>query len=185
VSTSRQQVESEWLAGWRNSGYEMGDWFKSYWDRWISYYDAGAQEQTLASAQAAVGDLAKAGFSNPLRTLAMILAPLVGLLLAALGWRALRPPTPQQMYDRLSAWLDQASPEVSRGEHWPSRLSRLPSPLGQQAMPVVCVLESCLFDPSHPPLTRLQRRMLQRQLTALLRAWATMVKSSRKSAPLS
>lgn len=186
VSAVRQSDPTSWGATWRNSGYEMGDWFKYYWDRWVSYYDAGAQEKTLANARQAMYELTQRGASNPATLLVWFVGPvfvLIGLLAA---WRWFRPPTLAKLRGELMSWLDKRAPAQSNGESWRIRLSRvqgLTAPLRAQAYDLFNQMDAHLFDPSLPPVRVHDRRQFANQLRAFLRTSAKLEKT--KLHPLS
>lgn len=181
VSTVRQENPTSWGATWRNNGYEMGDWFKSYWDRWVSYYDAGAQEQTLANARQAMSELTQRGVANPSALLVWFMGPLVALMGLLSAWRWFRPPTLAELRGQLMSWLDLRAPAQFKGEAWNSRLSRvpgLPLTLSAQAHALFSQVDTHLFDPSFPPMGVNDRRQFARRLRAFLRTSAKLDKTT-------
>ena len=186
VSSVRQENPDSWGAAWRNGGYEMGDWFKSYWDRWVSYYDAGAQEKTLATAREAMASWTNKKAGEPMVLLAWFITPIFVLMGLLAAWRWFRPPTLSAQRSRLMAWMDQRVPSVSPGEYWPSRLGRvvvLPPHLLQELSSLLSDLDQALFDPGQPAHDVSLRRRFAIRARAFFRAYAKLDKTPPSPAP--
>lgn len=183
-STSDRTQSTGWADGWRNSGYEMSDWFKSYWDNWIEYYDAGAQEKALSDVQQTFSEIADKAVARPW----LALGGMFSLLLAALLFPRLivllRTPTPIRMLKRMSDWLDAHAPQIFPGQHLDARLGTIvwmDRTTRAQGGRIIRQLEAWVFDPSSPAPSRPARRKANREISRLFSSWGRMEKEFHKS----
>lgn len=180
---SREEAMS-WGASWRNSGYEMSDWFKSYWDKWIAFYDAGAQEKTIEAAQEKISSALEAVQAAPKKVMLWLLG-FVGLSMA---WTylasLLRAPSVLGLLSRWEAWLDQNVPPTYPGQPLADRLDSIPwlSKVERQTgKEHLNTLQKMAFDPTHPKVPRATRRNMNRITSRIFAQWGRMKKNFKAS----
>lgn len=185
-STSDRTGSSGWTDGWRNSGYEMSDWFKSYWDQWIEYYDAGAQEKALGDVQQSFSSLTDKVIARPWLVLSGILSVILTALLLPRIIVFIRTPTPFIMLNRMTLWLDAHAPVEFPGQQLHSRLAAvewISSVSKEDGERKIRQLEKWVYDPTAPPPTRPTRIRFNREVSQLLISWGRMKKTFHKSQP--
>jgi len=182
VSAVRQPNAGSWSATFRNGGYEMGEWFKSYWDRWVSFYDAGAQEKTIEAAKSSIYSFAEKAQKDRGGLALMAFALLFSGWAGVLMFRWFVPPSLALSRSKMWDWLDTNAPSQMIGESWRSRLSRLTlldKSLSDRAEVLFSTLDVKLFDPAQTAIEKKELRLFKRSVQDFLMDFARMKQSQK------